>query len=96
MTGPVPKQSATLANVVSSATSVALFAASGSARERTVFNDGTTTMLLSFSATASSATAFTVKIAAAGYYEFPQPLYAGAVTAIWEGSPTGAARTTEY
>lgn len=85
---------ATLANVASSATSVTLFAANASARGRTVFNDSTQPLYLKFGATAS-ATSFTVKIAAGGYYEFPAPFYRGIVDGLWD-SANGSARTTEW
>lgn len=87
-------QAATLANVSSSATAVALFAASGSARVRTVFNDSSSAMYAAFSGTASTSN-FTVKIAAGGYYEFPMPCFGGSISAIWD-TANGAARTTQY
>lgn len=82
---------ATLANVVSSATNVTLFAA-GVANGRTVFNDSTAVLYLKFGATAS-ATSYTVQLAADAYYEFPQPTYNGQVDGIW-ASANGSARTT--
>jgi hypothetical protein len=50
-------------------------------------------LFLKFGTTAS-ATSFTVKIPASGYYEFPQPLYTGAVDGIWDAA-NGNARLTE-
>lgn len=87
-------QTATLANVASSASSVTLFAASGGARARTIFNDSTAVLYVKFGATAST-TSYTVQLAAGDYFEFPQPLYGGVVDGIWAAA-NGAARTTEW
>ena len=87
-------QSATLANVTSSATSTTVFSAKGSVKGRTIFNDSTAVLYLKFGATAST-TSYTVQIAASGYYEFPQPAYGGVVDGIWAAA-NGAARTTEW
>jgi hypothetical protein len=84
---------ATLSNVSGSASSVTLLASNANARLRTVFNDSTANLFLKFGATASTSS-FTVKIAAGGYYEFPQPLYTGLVDGIWDAA-NGAARLTE-
>jgi hypothetical protein len=89
----ISRQSATLANVSGSATSVALFAANGAAKARAVYNDSTAILYLKYGATAS-ATSYTVQIPAGGYFEFPEPSYAGLVHGIWS-SATGSARTTE-
>lgn len=85
---------ATLANVASSATNVTLFAADGTASARTIFNDSTAVLYVKFGTTAST-TSYTVQIAASGYYEFPQPLYAGQVDGIW-ASANGNARTSRW
>lgn len=85
---------ATTANVASSATNVTLFAAAGDVNARTVFNDSTAVLYLKYGATAS-ATSYTVQIAAGGYYEFPQPTYAGQVDGIW-ASANGFARVTSW
>ncbi len=87
-------QSATLANVNGSASSVAVFAVNGAARGRAVWNDSTATLYLKFGATAST-TSYTVKMGPGDYYEFPRPVYAGAVEGIWSAA-NGAARTTEW
>ena len=93
-------QTATLANVASSATSVNLFAANTYTYPadgnhcRTIFNDSTQVLYVKFGATAS-ATSYTVQIAAGGYYEFPQPLYLGNVDGIW-ASANGNARLMSY
>jgi hypothetical protein len=89
----IPAQGATLTNVAASASSVALFAA-GRARGRAVWNDSAATLYVKFGAGAS-ATSCTVKLDPDDYYEFPQPVYAGAVEGVW-ASATGAARVTEW
>jgi hypothetical protein len=87
-------QSATLANVSSSASSVTLFAAAGGVKGRTIYNDSTAVLYVKFGATAST-TSYTVQLAAGAYYEFPRPVYGGVVDGIW-ASANGAARTTEW
>lgn len=85
---------ATLANVASSASSVTLLAAGSDANGRAIFNDSTAVLYVKFGATAS-ATSYTVQLAANGYYEFPQPVYAGQVDGIW-ASANGNARVTSW
>lgn len=87
-------QTASLANVASSAASVTLFAA-GEPHARTIFNDSTAVLYVAFSSTAASTTNYTVQLAAGAYFEFPQPVYGGQVTGIW-ASANGAARTTSW
>lgn len=90
----VGAQSATSASVAASTSSVQLFAASSSPRGRLVSNDSAAVLYLKFG-TAASATSFTVALPANGYYEFPQPCYAGVVHGAW-ASAAGSARTTQY
>ena len=90
----VANQAATLNNVATSTTAAPVFPASGSARVRTVWNDSAAVLYLAFAGTAS-ATNCTVAVAAGGYYEFPQMVFAGAVSGVL-ASGTGTARTTEY
>lgn len=85
--------SATLTSVAGSATSVSLLASNASAKLRTAFNDSTATLYLKFGTTASTSS-HTVQIPPNGYYEFPQPLYTGAVDGIWS-SAAGNVRLTE-
>lgn len=89
-----PSQSATLANVASSASSVTLFAASGTTKARTIYNDSSAILYVKFGATAST-TSYTVQLAAGAFYEFPQPCYAGLVDGIW-ASANGFARVTSW
>lgn len=90
----ISDQSATLANVSSSASSVTVFSASAAAKGRAVYNDSTAVLYLKFGTTAST-TSYTVQLASGDYFEFPQPLYGGRVDGIW-ASANGAARTTEW
>jgi hypothetical protein len=90
-----PTQTAVIASVNASATSVPVLAASGARRGATVFNEGSTVLYLAFAATAS-VTAYTVQVAVNGYYELPTNLYGGVISGIWAGSPTGAARVTSW
>lgn len=90
----LPAAVATLSNVASSASAVTILAANTSRRGATVFNDADKALYLKFGASAS-ATSFTVKIAAGGYYELPSPVYQGVMSGIWEAGPTGSARVTE-
>jgi hypothetical protein len=86
---------ATLTNVSDTATSTALSAANGGRKGWSVFNDSTAALYVNFGATAS-ATAFTVKVAADGYYEMPgDVVYRGAINGIWASDASGAARVTE-
>jgi hypothetical protein len=87
-------QTATQANVASSATAVPLFAASGASKNRLVFNDSSSAMYISFNG-AATITNFAVKVAVGGYYEFPAVCFGGAVSAIWD-TANGFARTTQY
>lgn len=88
-----PATAASLTNVASSATNVTLKAANASRRGLTIFNDSEAVLYVKFGATAS-ASSFTVKIAAGGYYEMPLPIYVGIVDGIW-ASANGNARVTE-
>lgn len=87
-------QTPVTANVASSATSVTVFAATGQASGRTVFNDSTAVLYLKFGTTAS-ATSYTVQMLAGDYYEFPQPVFCGRVDGIW-ASANGNARVTSW
>jgi hypothetical protein len=93
--GDVPTiATATLSNVAAAAISTSLLAAGAYRKGVLVFNDADEALLLKYGATAS-ATSYTVKIAAGGYWEMPWPVFTGALDGIWENAPTGAARITE-
>ena len=83
---------AVLTNVAGSATSVTVLAANTARKGAAIFNDSTTDLFCKFGTTAS-ATSFTVKILAGGYYEIPF-WYNGIITGIWT-TATGNARVTE-
>lgn len=90
----ISPQTASVTSVASSATSVQLLAAVGSAHGRAVYNDSTAVLYLKYGATAS-ASSYTVQVAAGAYYEFPQPVYCGEVDGIW-ASANGNARLTSW
>lgn len=93
-TAPAVASTATLSNVNDTASSTSLVASNSSRKGLIVYNDSTSTLYLKYGTTAS-ATSFTVKIGAAGYWEMPAPIYTGAVDGIWSADSTGAARITE-
>lgn len=82
MSSSVPAQSATIATYAASTTSGTLLAAGGSRRAWLVSNTSGQILYLRFAADAATAANYSVAIASGGYYECPQPVYAGAVTAI--------------
>lgn len=88
-------QAATLANVAGSGSSVTLFAATGRATGRTIFNDSTAVLYVAFDGSVASSSNYSVQLAAGAYFEFPQPPLSGKITGIW-ASATGNARTTAW
>jgi hypothetical protein len=90
----ISPQTASVTSVASSATSVQLFAAAGTVRGRTIFNESTAVLYVAFAATASTS-AYTVQVAAGGYYELPGSIYGGVVSGIW-ASANGNARLTSW
>jgi len=82
------------AAVVSSASNTTLLAANADRRGAMIVNGANKTLRVKFGATAS-ATSYTVAIPSGGYFEFPQPMYAGIVDGIWEAGPAGNAYVTE-
>lgn len=91
--GGVEATTATLANVVSSATSVTLLAANTARIGATIFNDSTAILYVKLGTTAS-ATSHTIQMAAGTYYEVPFG-YNGRIDGIW-ASANGNARITEF
>lgn len=86
----------TKSNVNADATqSVTLLSANEARIGGTFYNDTAQSAYVSLGGTASSATSFTVKMAAAGYYELPYS-FTGPVTARWAGADAGAMRITEF
>jgi hypothetical protein len=80
--------------VATSTSPATLFAATGAAANRLIFNDAAAVLYVKFG-TAASSTDYTVQVAANGYYELPEPTYSGAVTGTL-ASGTGTARCTSY
>jgi hypothetical protein len=80
-------------NVAASATSVTLLASNTSRLAASIFNDSTSALYVKLGVTAS-ATSFTVKVLAGGYFELPHPCYTGVIDGVWD-SATGTARVTE-
>jgi hypothetical protein len=90
--------SATLANVASSATNVTLLASNASRRGVIIQNESTAVLYVKFGATATTSS-YTVAIPATvsgigGYWEMPSPIYTGIIDGIW-ASANGNARITE-
>lgn len=81
-----------LTSVAGANTSTSLLAANVNRIGAAVFNESTATLYLALN-TAASVTAYTVQLAANGYYELPYG-YDGAVFGIWS-SAVGNARITE-
>ena len=85
---------ATLSNVTSAATSTSILSSNTSRRGFFIVNDANRPMYLKLGTTAS-VTSYTVMLVPAAFWEMPLPTYTGAITAIWDSSPTGSARVTE-
>ncbi len=92
MTVSNPRQTPVLAQVAGTTTTVTLFAASTAVNGRTVYNDSSATLYLSFGPVASAGTC-TTNVAANTYFAFPDPIYGGLVTGAWSTN-AGTARTT--
>lgn len=89
---------ATLSSVAGNLSSVSILASNTSRKMAAVFNDSThnnAVLYLKFGTTAST-TSYTVQIPAGSYYEFPTPIYTGAVDGIWSSNATANARITEF
>ena len=86
---------ATLANVADSATSVTLQASNTARKGWACFNDSTEILYIKFGATAST-TSFVAAVPASGLYEMPMPIYTGIIDGIWAANASGSARVTEY
>lgn len=85
---------AAVTNQAASASSAQFLAVTAGRKGLLIFNDCDKALFLKYGATAS-ATSFTVKIAAGGYWEMPSPIFTGRIDGIWEADPTGSARLTE-
>lgn len=92
---PATSGTGTITSIAGAASSTQLLASNASRKGFTVFNESTAVLYLAL-ATSASLTAYTVQIAASGYYEMPftPRVFTGAVFGIWS-SATGNARITE-
>ena len=84
----------TQSSVAASASSVTVLAANTARKGAAVFNDSSFELSLMIATGAASATAFTYRLPAYGYYEIPFG-YTGAIAGIWS-TASGSARVTEY
>jgi hypothetical protein len=82
-------------SVAVSTTSAPLFALGAGTRFRGISNITGQIIYVLFGNGTASATNHTVPIAAGGYYEFPQPLYTGPVSAV-TATGSGNALITTY
>lgn len=83
----------TITSVADTDASTTLLAANAARLGATIFNDSTADLYVKLGATAS-ATSFTVKMAAASYFEVPYG-YTGIIDGIWSADASGSARITE-
>ena len=92
---PVATTSATNTQVAASVTSVSLLASNSSRKTASVFNDSATaTLYLTYGAT-SATTAYKVQVSPGSYFEFPLPIYTGAVSGIWTAAVGNAVISEE-
>lgn len=89
----VNPDTAVVSSVASSAASVTLAASNIDRKGLSIFNDSTKVLFAKLGATAS-ASDYTLKIPAGGYYELPHPVYTGRIDGIWQAA-NGAAKVTE-
>lgn len=100
VTGPVTisaftaVSTASVTNVGASTSVVTLLASNANRKGVLVVNEGGVNMRIKYGSSAS-ASDLSVKIAVNGYWEMPQPIYTGILTAIWDILASGSARVTE-
>lgn len=92
-TAPTTSSTATLTQVAQNAASTTILAANANRLGAMIQNRTTTRLFLAFAATAS-ATAYTTRVPAGGYYEVPFS-YTGIITGIWAAAGAGDAQVTE-
>jgi hypothetical protein len=90
---PSRAQNANTSRVASSVTTVTVAAAFTARTGLLLYNDSTANCFVKFGAAASS-TDFVIKLSASSYYEMPQPIFNGLVTAVWDAA-NGALQVTE-
>lgn len=83
-----------ISSVNDTASDTTILAANTSRKGATFFNDSTAILYLAFANTTSSATNFSVKLQAGGYFELGG--YTGIVKGIWAADASGACRVTEF
>ena len=76
-----------------SATTTTVLTAETSRKAGSIFNDSSQNVYVKFG-TGAATNDFTLRLLASGYYEFPQPIYNGAVAAI-QATANGTIRVTE-
>lgn len=81
-------------SVTSAATNTNLLAANASRRQAVFYNDCDKSVNVKLGSTASSSS-FSYRLLPGQTLELPNPVYTGAVEAIWDASPTGSMRVTE-
>lgn len=99
-TAPLPvamggAANAALTAVPASITSVQLLAPRAGRKGAVIVNDGNATMYLAYADTASAA-AYTYKMPPNAVFEMPQPIWAGAISAIWASASGNAVITELY
>lgn len=92
--GGVAATTAAITQVTAAAVSAQLAAASTSRVALSIYNGGSTNLLLAISTAPASSTNYTIPIEPGGYWEAPPGCAGLAMQGIWEGSPTGAAQVT--
>lgn len=86
---------ATKSSVTSAITDVLILAANTTRRGFMVYNESTSALRLSFGTVASSATSYSVSVAANQLYVGDVPLFTGQIRGNWV-TANGAARVTEF
>lgn len=84
---------AVMTTVAATTGSASVLAANPARAGAIIFNNSTTTAFIAYG-TVASATTYTQRIAAGGYYEMVEPVYTGAISAIWSAG-TGGFNVTE-
>ncbi len=87
--------SASVSNVTSSGSNSTALVSNTNRRGACFYNDVDKACYLKFGATASTSD-FTVKIFPDGFFTMPFPVYTGQIDVIWDSSPTGDLRVTEF
>lgn len=80
--------------VASAATNTTILAANAARRGVIIVNTDPNILRIKYGATAS-ATSFTAIIPYNGYWEMPEPIYAGIIDGIWDADGAGVAQVTE-